>query len=390
MIVLVDRSAGPFDAAVIGAGVVGLACAAELRRAGMDVVVLERNRSPGEGSTGKANGGIRAQFSIAIDIAMSLHSIAVYESMAARFGGSLGLHQTGYLMMTADADTAARLHRARSLQRSLGADTVWLDPGEVAARADIVATEGLRGANFHARDGFIDPAGVVAAYVRILREGGTELLRNAPVTGIGEGPGGMVRLRVEGRGPVLARRVVDAAGPHAAEVAGMFGVEIPIVPVRRNLAFLPSERRRLIPMCVDLDTGVLVRREAGGGYVVAYSDPNDPPGWDTSLDPRFLEAVAQRIGNRFPGLGSLPLDARRCWAGLYPETPDHLALVGPAPGEPRLLLCAGFGGHGLMHAPAAGRAIADLAAGRDPCFDLRPLRPGRFAEGDVTVEPDVL
>src|SRR6266540_1489650 len=121
---------------------------------------------------------------------------------------------------------------------------------------------------------------------------------------------------------------------------------------------------------------------------IAWSDPDDPPSWETSLDPRFLEALGERVGHRFPFLEELPVDPRQCWAGLYPETPDHHAIVGEPPEAPGFVQCAGFGGHGVMHAPAAGRAVAELLTlGRCTSFDLRPLRPSRFAEGDLVIEP---
>jgi sarcosine oxidase, subunit beta len=124
---------------------------------------------------------------------------------------------------------------------------------------------------------------------------------------------------------------------------------------------------------------------------VAYSDPNDAPGWDTAVDPAFLPALATRLPNRFPFLLELPIDPGRCWAGLYPETPDHHAVVGEDPRVPGLFHCVGFGGHGLMHAPAAGRAIAELiTGGRCDTFDLRALRPSRFDEGDLIDESAVL
>ena len=121
------------------------------------------------------------------------------------------------------------------------------------------------------------------------------------------------------------------------------------------------------------------------------SDPADPPSWDTSLDPRFLEALGERVGHRFPFLEELPVDLRQCWAGLYPETPDHHAIVGAPPEAPGFVQCAGFGGHGVMHSPAAGRAVAALVTrGRCETFDLRPLRPSRFDEGDLVIETAVL
>jgi sarcosine oxidase subunit beta len=135
---------------------------------------------------------------------------------------------------------------------------------------------------------------------------------------------------------------------------------------------------------------VLIRRESGG-FLIAWSNPHDPPGTDTSVDPAFLPAVAERIGNRFPFLAGVGIDRRNCWAGLYPETPDHHAIIGPVDGMPRFLQCIGFGGHGIMHSIAAGRAIAELiAVGRSTTLDIHPLRLSRFAEGDLILETAVL
>ena len=143
-------------------------------------------------------------------------------------------------------------------------------------------------------------------------------------------------------------------------------------------------------MCVDLDTGVLVRRESGG-FLIAYSNPDDQPGIDTTVDPRFLEDIAQRIGNRFPFLEEVGITTKNCWAGLYPETPDHHAIIGPTPGMSQFLQCIGFGGHGIMHSLAAARAIQEIITrGESETLDVYPFRMSRFEEGDLIVESAVL
>jgi sarcosine oxidase, subunit beta len=379
------------DVAVVGAGVIGLSVARELRRAGVDrVAVLEREASVGQGSSSRANGGVRAQFTTRANIEFSAFSIAELERLEAATG-LLGFHQTGYLLLCGTEAGEQGLRAAFELQRSLGVDTVWLTPAEALERVPFVRPEGLRAATFHARDGFLDPHGVVAALRAEAERLAVEVRTGTEVTAIEPAPGGL-DLRA-GDGTVRAGLVVNAAGPAAGQVAALAGSNLPVAPVRRNLAYVrePDGPGELIPMCVDLDTGVLIRREASGGFVVAWSDPSDPPSWETTVDPRFLEQLAQRVGNRFPLLEELPLDPRQCWAGLYPETPDHHAVVGPAPEKPALLHCAGFGGHGVMHAPAAGRAVAELVTlGGSRTFDLHPLRPARFAEGDLVVETAVL
>jgi sarcosine oxidase, subunit beta len=379
------------DVAVVGGGVIGLSVARELRRAGVDrVLVLEREPAVGQGSSSRANGGVRAQFTTRANVEFSAFSIAELERLDADTG-LLGFHQTGYLLLSGSEAGERSLRAAFELQRSLGVEVRWLAPAEALAMVPFLRPDGLRAATFHHRDGFLDPHGVVTALRAEAERLGAEIRTGAEVVAVEPAPGGL-DLRA-GDATVRAGFVVNAAGPAAGRFAALLGIDLPVAPVRRNLAYVrePDGPAELIPMCVDLDTGVLVRREAGGGFVVAWSDPDDPPSWDTGVDPRFLEQLAQRVGNRFPLLEELPLDARQCWAGLYPETPDHHAVVGPDPGVPALLHCAGFGGHGVMHAPAAGRAVAELVAlGACRSFDLRPLRPSRFAEGDLVIETAVL
>jgi sarcosine oxidase subunit beta len=383
------------DVAVVGGGVIGLSVARELRRAGVGrVAVLEREPAVGQGSSARANGGVRAQFTTRVNIEFSAFSIGELERLD-RDTGLLGFHQTGYLLLTGTEAGERSLWTAVELQRSLGVPVEWLDPQDVVERVPFLRPDGLRAGSFHGRDGFLDPHGVVTAMRRDAERLGARIVTGAEVVAIERAPGGGFELATRG-GAFRSRWVVNAAGPSAGLVAALLGVDLPVAPVRRNLAFVREPPGQpapagLIPMCVDLDTGVLVRREVSGGFVVAWSDPEDPPSWDTTLDPRFLEALGSRVGHRFPLLEEVPVDARQCWAGLYPETPDHHAVVGDTPQAPGFVQCAGFGGHGVMHAPAAGRAVAELVAlGRCATFDLRPLRPSRFAEGDLVVETAVL
>lgn len=378
------------DVIVIGGGVIGLSCARELLRAGVErVTVLEREPAVGQGSSSRANGGFRAQFATAANIAFSLYSIGELEQLESATG-LLSMHQTGYLLLTGTEEGERGLRAACELQRSLGVPTEWLTPEEVLSRAPFLRPGGLRAGTFHARDGFLDPHGVVTALHREAKRLGARMLTGADVRALGHEGGGFV-VDVAGGEGLRSRWLVNAAGADAREIGSMLGLDVPVTPYRRNLAHIPDEGGPLVPMCVDLDTGVLVRREAAGGWIVAYSNPNDPPSRETSVDPAFLGDLAERVGHRFPFLQELPIDPSHCWAGLYPETPDHHAIIGEDPAVPGFLQCVGFGGHGVMHAPAAGRAIAELVTlGGCETFDLHPLRPSRFAEGDLIVETAVL
>jgi sarcosine oxidase subunit beta len=377
------------DVVVVGGGVIGLACAAELATAGAAVTVLEATEAIGQGSSARANGGFRAQFSTTPNIAFSMFSIAAFEAMEGE-GAAIDMHQTGYLLLTGTEVGEGSLRSSHDLQRSLGVATEWLGPDDIAERAPWLRTEGLRAGTFHARDGFLDPAGVVATLARRGTAAGASLETGAGVTSI-DGTASGFRVGHTG-GSLTADVVVNAAGADAQAIARSAGSDIPVEPIRRNLAYAlePAGPHPLTPMVVDIDTGALVRRESAGGWVICYANPTDRPGRETSVDPRFFEDLARVLPNRFPFVLDLPMDPARCWAGLYPETPDHHAIVGEDPAVPGLFHCAGFGGHGVMHAPAAGRAIRELVLeGVCTTFDLRPLRPERFAEHDLVVETAV-
>ena len=310
-----------YDVVIVGGGVIGLSVARELMRDGVErVVVLEREGAVGQRSSSRANGGVRAQFATSINIAFSLHSIEEFELLATAHGDVLQFHQTGYLFVTGTEQGEALLGGSLELQRSLGIEAEWLTPTQVLERAPIIRADELRGGTWHARDGFLDPHGVVEVMKREVRRLGAELRLNSEVRALKRTPGGIVV--ATDRDDLRARYVVNAAGADARRVGAMLELGVPVWPIRRNLAFAraPDHPTDLIPMCVDFDTGVLVRREVGGGYLIAYSNPTDEPGWETTVDPRFLDDVAERIGNRFPLVSEVPIDPRHCWAGLYPET----------------------------------------------------------------------
>ena len=380
-----------YDIVVIGGGVIGLSVAYHARQAGLgSVVAVERHPVPGAESSSKANGGIRAQFATAINIDFSMHSIRRLRELDDATDGLPGFKQAGYLFMTGSVERAAAIQRSLALQVSHGVPARWLDPAAILEQAPFVRRDGLVGGTFCAIDGIFDPGGLVAAYWQQCRRLDVNFIFETSVTGLRLDPRGIV---VEtSSGTIRAGAVVNAAGAYAAAIAAMLGVDLPVFPQRRNLACTEPAPGypATIPMCVDLDTGVLIRREAEG-FLLAYSKPDDPPGYAIDFDDAFLDDLAERVPNRFPFLSTIPIDRRKCWAGLYPETPDHHAIVGAAPGIGGFIQCVGFGGHGLMHSPAAGKAVSELLEhGECRSFDLHALRPSRFAEGDLTVEAAVL
>jgi len=379
------------EVVIVGAGVVGASVAFHLARAGVrEVVVLEREALPGTGSTAHANGGIRAQFTTEANLAMSLASMAILDALAGEIGEPPLYRKAGYLFLTDSSQRLAAMANAVDFQRERGVSVELLGPGEVRARLPWASCEGVAGGTFGARDGFIDPGALANFFLGAALRAGARVRYSTEATAIAAEADGFVVGTAAGE--LRARVVVNAAGPWARPVAAMAGIELPVEPVRRHILItgpcpaLP----RLIPMTIDADTGVLVRRE-GDRIVIAYSNPDEPAGYNLAFDPEFVERIVEPVDRRFPVIAAAGIDVSRSWAGLYEVTPDHHAVIGESPARPGFILVNGFSGHGVMHAPAAGRCVAELVTrGRSESIDIAALSPARFARGELIHETMVL
>jgi len=194
------------------------------------------------------------------------------------------------------------------------------------------------------------------------------------------------------RGFVSTRVVVNAAGAWAAQIADMAGAELPVEPLRRQL--VPTEPfdqlPQRFPMVIDMSTGFHFRRE-GKGILLAWNDPKETPGFKTDFDESFVEKILTHAASRVPVLAEAGVNPRRAWAGLYEMTPDHHAIIGPAPNVEGLYFVNGFSGHGVMHSPASGRITADLILqGHSELVNAQQLGVGRFKEGKLLEETAVL
>jgi sarcosine oxidase subunit beta len=259
----------------------------------------------------------------------------------------------------------------------------------VRARAPYAAGP-IAGGTFGPRDGFIDPGGLANFFLREAARAGVRILYGADVTAIARGASGF-RLKT-GAGDVAAGAIVIAAGPWTGRVASLAGVDVPVQPVRRHI-FVSGPCPALppvIPMTIDADSGVLVRRE-GNRAAIAWSNADEPPGFNAAFDPDFFLRFAEPLESRFPSIAASGVDLRRSWSGLYEVTPDHHAILGAAAEVPGLFVASGFSGHGVMHAPAAGRAIAEMIArGRSESLDVGALALDRFRRGALIHETMVL
>ena len=387
------------DVVIIGGGVVGASVAYHLAERGCaNVLVVERAREQGAGSTGRATGGVRAQFSTAVNIAMSLYSMEFIENFREATGRDCGYLPVGYLFVATDGAQLEGLKAARERQRAAGlTDVELLDAAEVARRAPRLRAAGVAGGTFRQRDGFVAPLELMRGFTERATARGARVLTETEVTGI-DVEGGRVGAVQTSRGRVATRAVVNAAGAWAGEVARLAGVEIPVSPLRRQIVCVrPREPlAEGTPMVIDLSDGFHFRAVVTDGrwrpeVLLAWPDPAEPPGFDAELDQSFVAKILARAAESVPsfaGAGVVPELSR---AGLYEMTPDTHAIVCESERVGGLFLACGFSGHGVMHSPATGRAVSDLILdGRTSAFDISPLDAARFNRGELIAETALL
>lgn len=381
------------DVVIIGAGIVGSSIAWHLTQSGCrDVLVIERETQQGLGSTGKSMGGVRAQFATEVNIRMSLYSIEVFRCFEELTGSPSGYKPHGYLFIATSPAHLAYLRANQDRQRALGLTSVeMLAPDDVVKFFPLLRSDDILGGSYCPTDGFVDPHSVMTGFMNAALRQGARLWRGVQVTGIATDPQGVAAVQTT-NGLVATRTVVNAAGPWAAEVARMAGIELPVVPLRRML--VPTEPfpglPERFPMIIDMTSGFHFRRE-GLGLLMAWNDPDETPGFKTGFEPEFIEKILTRAVYRVPAFESLEVNPKRAWAGLYEMTPDHHAVLGPVPELPGFYLANGFSGHGVMHSPATGRTLADLILrGTTELIDPCTLAFSRFAEGRLLEETALL
>ncbi len=380
------------EIAILGGGIVGSSIAYHLTQAGCnDILVIERESSQGKGSTGKSMGGVRAQFSTPVNIQMSLYSIPFYAAFEARLGQPCDYRPQGYLFCATSDNHLAYLRANQGKQIALGLKNVRLIGGdEIREQFPQMRADDILGGSFCATDGFVDPYSAMIGFMTAASEKGAKLWKSAAVTSIRRDNGAFEIETTQGA--VSAKWVVNAAGAWAASIAEMVGVDLPVEPLRRML--VPTEPfdqfPHSAPMIIDMSNGFHFRPEARG-FLLAWNDPEETPGYKTDFEPSFIEKILTRAADRVPAFENLAVNPKRAWAGLYEMTPDHHPILGEVPAVPGFYCANGFSGHGVMHAPATGKILADLILhGTTDLVDAHLLDLARFAEGRSIHETAVL
>ena len=375
------------EVVVVGGGVVGTSVAFHLAEAGVDVCLLERDQLA-SGSTSRAAGGIRAQFSDPLNIAIGLRSIEAFTRFGERPGAEIDLHQVGYLFLLDREEDVAVFESSVALQNSQGVPSRFVDLGEISTLCPLAGLEGVLAATYCPLDGHASPEAVVQGYATGARAHGASILTGCEASAVLH-EGNVIRGVDTALGGIEAGTVVCAAGVWSPQLAGTAGVELPVEPYLREVGFtgptigLPN----LLPLTIDFSTGFYFHRE-GPGLLFGMADPEQAAGLDAATDPAWLEKVLHVAERRLPSL--LDMGIAGGWKGYYEITPDHNALVGESSEMARFLYATGFSGHGFLQGPAVGEIVRDLVLGRDPFVDVAPLSVDRFTSAVPRPEHNVI
>jgi sarcosine oxidase subunit beta len=373
---------------VIGGGVIGTSIAFHLAEAGVaDVVLLERDQLA-SGSTSRAAGGVRAQFSDPVNIAIALRSLTAFAAFEERPGWAIDLHRVGYLFLLDRPEDVERFAANVAQQNELGVPSRIIDPDEASRLSPLAGVEGVLAASFCPLAGHASPEAVVQGYAAAARGLGVRILTGRSATAI-EVDGGEIRAVATTHGRVTTTTVVCAAGIWSPAIGEMAGVALPVEPYLREVGFtapvdgLPQP----IPMTIDFTSGFYFHRE-GPGLLFGMADPDQEPGLDAPTDPDWLLKVMAVAERRAPAL--LDMGIAGGWKGCYEVTPDHNALIGEARTVSRFLYATGFSGHGFLQGPAVGEIIRDLYLGEAPCVDVTGLSADRFAGRTARPELNII
>ncbi|GGQ96919.1 oxidoreductase [Streptomyces aurantiogriseus] len=373
------------DVVVVGAGMVGAACALYAARAGLDVVVVDRGPVAG-GTTGAGEGNLLvSDKEPGPELELALLSGQLWSELAQELGEAIEYEPKGGLVVAATPEALTALTELAAGQRTAGVETIGVAAGQLHEVEPHLAP-GLAGGVLYPQDAQVMPT---LAAAHLLRASGARRETGRTVTGVLRGADGAVRGVRTDRGDFLAPAVVNAAGTWGGEVAALAGVTLPVLP-RRGFVLVTEPLPRRVRHKVyaadyvadvasdsaALQTSPVVEGTAAGPVLIGAS--RERVGFDRSFSLPVVRELAAGATRLFPFLAGVR--AMRTYLGFRPYMPDHLPAVGPDPRVPGLFHACGHEGAGIGLATGTGHLIAQTLAGRTTDLDLTPFRPDRFPE----------
>jgi sarcosine oxidase subunit beta len=372
------------DVVIIGGGVMGCSILYNLARLGITNSLLVERDVLGSGSTGRSQAICRMHYSNPVTASMAWESLKVFTNFDDAVGGSSGFVKTGYLVIVEDSDRPG-LERNVAMQQDLGINTGLVTAAEVRELAPMLAVDETEAMAWEPESGYADPYMLTTSYAARARELGAEIKMRAPAQKI-EVAGDRIRAVVTDEGRVETPVAVVAAGPWSKIELAKLGVDIPLVPVRHQVAILtrPLDLIPDHPIVGDIAQSLSFRPDGSSMTMlgVGEDDVADVDNYNQGIEMSGIAEALGRMARRMPAMADSYV--RGGWAGLFTTTPDWHPILDRVPGIEGLYCAVGFSGHGFKLSPMIGLSMAELIAqGRSTSVDLTPLRFTRFAEGDL-------
>ncbi len=372
------------DIVMIGGGVIGASILFNLGRLGVTDTVLVEKDVLGSGSTGRSQAICRMHYSNPVTATMAWESLGIFTNFDEAVGGESGFVETGYLVVVKEEDSAGLAHNV-AMQYGLGIDTMRVTAEDLRDIAPMVSVSDDEFMAWEPRSGYADTYMVTTSYAKRAREMGAEVILRNPATEI-EISGGRVKAVVTPEGRVETPVAVVAAGPWSKVVLANVGVDVPLVPVRHQVASLtrPVDQLPLHPTVGDIAQSFSFRPDGSSLTMMGFGDDEEVEveAYNQGVDMEVMADALGRLTRRIPAMSEAYF--RGGWSGLFTTTPDWHPILDAVPGIEGLYCAVGFSGHGFKLSPMIGVTMAELIVeGVAKSVDISPLRFSRFEEGDL-------
>ncbi|GAC1446001.1 MAG: FAD-binding oxidoreductase [Pyrinomonadaceae bacterium] len=387
------------DTFIIGGGVIGASIAYHLALKGCkNIVVIDKGETFGAGSTSRAAGGFRCQFGTEVNIRLSLLAREKLLRFEEELNIDSGYRQCGYLFLAGDEHELNAMRAAKQLQRNCGVtEVVEVSLAEIHKLNPAISLDEVIGGVFCPIDGFIRPLNILQGYINGAKRLGVEFKFGVELQDFKISKTNDTAHIVEATTSVetfAVGNVINAAGAWAGLVAKKANIEIPVTPLRRQVAVLRKVNLfpEMMPMTIFVKDGFHFRVRDGRTLLLMPVD--EISSFNTHVDDTWLEQIRMLARLRIPSVANLArhdIDRENSWAGLYEMSPDKHALIGQTQEIENFYMANGSSGHGVMHAPAIGQLLAELIVeGEAISIDINSLRPSRFIEGQAIIANDFL